>query len=79
MGLGTKLALSLVNTRQINNMAKAMIATAEIDMKNNFEIIYMIPGFLVTIGTLNGNIKLIIKPKGYDKHKIIKSLGFQGI
>ena len=33
-------------------MAKAIISTAEINMKINFEIIYMVPGLLVTIDTL---------------------------
>lgn len=56
LGLVTKLALSLVDTRQIDNMSKAHIATAEIDMANNFEVTYMIPGFLVIMGTLYENI-----------------------
>ena len=65
LGLGRKLQLSLVDIRQVDNMAKAIIATTEIDMRNNFEVIYMIPGFLVTIGPLYENIKLVIKSKGY--------------
>lgn len=47
-------------------MTKAIIATTEIDMKNNFEIIYMIIRFLITIDTLYKNIKLIVNSKGYD-------------
>ena len=35
-------------------------------MKNNFEVIYMIPRFLVTTDTLYQNIKLVIKSKGYN-------------
>ena len=64
LGLGIKLALLLVDIRQINNMVKAIIAIIEIDMKNNFKIIYMMPRFLITIDTLYENIKLIIKSKG---------------
>ena len=42
------------------------ITTAEINMKNNFEIIYMIQGFLITIGRLYENIILLIKSNGHD-------------
>ena len=66
MGLGKKLALSLVDTRQVDNMARAVIATIEINVRNNFEVIYMIPCFLVIIDTLYENIKLVIKSKGYN-------------
>ena len=66
LGLGIQLALSLVDTRQINNMTKAIIGTAEIDMRNNFEVIYMIPVFLETIDTLYENIKLAIKSRGHN-------------
>ena len=66
LGLGAKLALSLVYTRQVDSMFKAMIVAAEIDMNNNFEIIYMILGYLVTMDTLYENIKSVIKPKRYN-------------
>ena len=47
-------------------MAKAVITTAKLHMKNNFEVIYMIPRILVTMNTLYENIKLIIKSKVYN-------------
>ena len=43
------MALSLIDTRQVDNMAKAMIAAVEVDMNNNFKVVYMIPELLVTI------------------------------
>ena len=47
-------------------MAKVITTITKINMKNNFEIIYMVQRFLVTIDTLYENIKLIIKYKRYD-------------
>ena len=51
-------------------MAKVITTITKINMKNNFEIIYMIQGFLVTIDTLYGNIKLTIKFERYDMTNI---------
>lgn len=66
-GLGTKVFVSLIDIRQIENMPKATIDSLEVDMNyNHIEIIYMIPNFLVSFEIFYRYIKLVINFKGYN-------------
>lgn len=73
-GLGTKALVSLVDTRHIDLMAKAIIGVMEPYMNNNLEIVYLTPYYLVSLSTLFKHIKLIIKTKGYNMTNIEPNL-----
>ena len=65
-GLGTKVMASLVDTRHMESMSRAVIGLMEADMNNNLEIVYLTPDYLVSLSTLFKHIKLVIKTKGYN-------------
>ena len=45
-GLGTKLLISLVDTRHGDNSSQASIALMEVDMNKNLELVFITPSFL---------------------------------
>ena len=47
-GLGTKVRASLVDTRHMESMSRAVIGSMEADMNNNLEIVYLTPDYLVS-------------------------------
>lgn len=48
-GLGAKVMPSLVDTRHMESMAKAVIGVMEADMNNNLEKVYLTPDYLVSL------------------------------
>ena len=44
-----------------------MIASTEIDMNNNIDIVYCIPDFMMSLKDLQQDIKIEIKIKGYEQ------------
>lgn len=51
-GLGTKVLISLVDTRHSDKIIDEMIELMEIDMNKNLELVYITPDFLVALSTL---------------------------
>ncbi|KAK7261697.1 hypothetical protein RIF29_28014 [Crotalaria pallida] len=64
--IGSKVNLVLVDTR-FKDPRKAVIGQMEVDMHNNYELVYIIPKDLqLTIKDFCRHIKLVVKTKGYE-------------
>ena len=64
--LGTKVMASIVDTRHMESMSRAVIGVMEVNIYNNLEIVYLTPDYLVSLSTLFKHIKLVIKSKRYN-------------
>ena len=57
---------SIVDTRHMESMSRAVIGVMEVNIYNNLEIVYLTPDYLVSLSTLFKHIKLVIKSKRYN-------------
>ena len=71
--IGALIKINLLDTKN-NTIGRALLANAEVNMKQNYAIIGCIPQFCIDIKEFTEKIKIIVNTKGYDMELGSKNL-----